>query len=128
MSTHSRVAQHNTMHRRARRGAPGRAPRACVWIGLNVLKPRYSASNAGLRSALTGSGCRSSSSVGGGYFSGRIRCRNDTGSTASEFSHLSDTTCARPGQGHRTLTGLRRRSWAAPARAALAESAKHTPI
>lgn len=34
----------------------------------------YSASNDGLRSALTGSGCRSSSSVGAGNFSGRMRC------------------------------------------------------
>ena len=39
-----------------------------------------------------GSACRSSSSVGGGYFSGRMRCRNDTGRTVSDCSHLSDTT------------------------------------
>ena len=32
----------------------------------------------------TGRGCRSSSSVGGGNFSGRIRCLNDTGSWVSD--------------------------------------------
>ncbi len=43
----------------------------------------YRASKLEFRRADTGRGCRSSSSVGGGYFSGRIRCRNDTGSCVS---------------------------------------------
>jgi hypothetical protein len=46
-------------------------------------------------SADTGSGCRSSSSVGGAYFSGRMRWRKETGSTASQPSHRSDTTYGR---------------------------------
>mmetsp|Transcript_30308 Transcript_30308/g.77308 ORF Transcript_30308/g.77308 Transcript_30308/m.77308 type:complete len:233 (-) Transcript_30308:3948-4646(-) len=66
--------------------------KACVCNALNAPSPRYSASNAGLRSAVGGSGCRSSSSVGGGNLSGRMRWRNDTGSTASACSHRSLTT------------------------------------
>ena len=40
-----------------------------------------------------GRACRSSSSVGGGYFSGRMRWRKETGRIVSHCSHLSDTTC-----------------------------------
>ena len=55
-----------------------------VWIGLKKGNLElYSDSNLLFLSAVTGSGCRSSSSVGGGYFSGRIRCRKDTGSCVS---------------------------------------------
>ena len=64
-----------------------------VWMGLKVLKPLYRASKAGFLRAVMGSGCRSSSSVGGGYFSGRSRCLKDTGRVDSHCSHLSDTTC-----------------------------------
>ena len=45
-----------------------------VWMGLkkgNLFW--YRVSKAEFLRAVTGSGCRSSSSVGGGYFSGRIR-------------------------------------------------------
>ena len=47
----------------------------------------YRASKAGFLSAETGSGCRSSSSVGGGNFSGRMRWRNDTGSVDSHWGY-----------------------------------------
>mmetsp|Transcript_2747 Transcript_2747/g.6037 ORF Transcript_2747/g.6037 Transcript_2747/m.6037 type:complete len:361 (-) Transcript_2747:2165-3247(-) len=69
-----------------------RAVKTWVWMGLKVVRPLYRASNAALRSALTGRGCRSSSSVGGGNFSGRMRWRKETGSVLSHCSHLSDTT------------------------------------
>ena len=55
-----------------------------VCIGLkngNLLL--YNDSKAGFLSAVTGKGCRSKSSVGGGYFSGKIRCLNDTGNCVS---------------------------------------------
>lgn len=48
--------------------------RTCVCTGLNTLIPcaaKYS-ENSRLLSAASGSGCKSSSSVGGGYFSGNI--------------------------------------------------------
>ena len=61
-------------------------------MGLKVLKSVYMSSYCGFLSAVTGSGCRSSSSVGAGYFSGRIRWRKDTGRVASHCSHLSLTT------------------------------------
>ena len=47
----------------------------------------------GFLRAETGRGWRSSSSVGGGNFSGRMRCLNEMGSWVSEDIHLSDTTC-----------------------------------
>ena len=46
----------------------------------------------GFRRADTGRGWRSSSSVGGGNFSGRMRWRKDTGSWVSDAIHRSDTT------------------------------------
>ena len=64
----------------------------CVWIGLKLRRLVYRDSNSARRKAEMGSGCKSSSSVGGGFFSGSSRCRKDTGSTASQESHLSDTT------------------------------------
>ena len=54
------------------KGRPGALP--WVWMGLkkgNLFW--YRVSKAEFLRAVTGSGCRSSSSVGGGYFSGRIR-------------------------------------------------------
>lgn len=68
------------------------AVKTCVWIGLKAVKPLKRASKVGLRRALRGSGCKSSSSVGGRYFSGSSRWRNDTGRVASHCSHLSLTT------------------------------------
>mmetsp|Transcript_3106 Transcript_3106/g.7164 ORF Transcript_3106/g.7164 Transcript_3106/m.7164 type:complete len:326 (-) Transcript_3106:3772-4749(-) len=65
---------------------------ACVWSGLKcVRRGAYSTSNPSARSADTGSGCRSSSSVGGGCFSGSSRCLKLTGMVVSEPSQLSDT-------------------------------------
>lgn len=57
-----------------------------------------------MRRADTGRGCRSSSSVGGGYFSGRIRCRNDTGSCVSQAG--GEREGGREFQGFRDYWGL----------------------
>ena len=35
-----------------------------------------------------GSGCKSSNSVGGGYFSGKMRCLNETGNIVCDPNHL----------------------------------------
>ena len=51
----------------------------CDRLHISDVTHLYRASKAGFRSADTGSGCRSSSSVGGGNFSGRMRWRKDTG-------------------------------------------------
>mmetsp|Transcript_19852 Transcript_19852/g.55358 ORF Transcript_19852/g.55358 Transcript_19852/m.55358 type:complete len:242 (-) Transcript_19852:3921-4646(-) len=64
----------------------------CVWMGLKHCRPLYSPSNVGLRRALTGRGCRSNSSVGGGNFSGRMRCLKETGRADSHCSQQSLTT------------------------------------
>jgi hypothetical protein len=61
-------------------------------MGLKYLKRVYRASKALLRRAVTGRGCRSSSSVGGIDLSGSSRRRNDTGITVSAPSHESDVT------------------------------------
>lgn len=47
----------------------------CVWMALSCCRPRLASSDSacGQLSAFKGSGCRSSSSVGGQNFSGRIR-------------------------------------------------------
>lgn len=62
-------------------------------------------SNCGLLSAETGNGCKSNSSVGGGYFSGRIRWRNETGNTVSLPSHRSDTMRMKYSGGSGSNTG-----------------------
>ncbi len=62
----------------------------CVWIGLKCEK-RYWASNSGQSRADRGSGSRSSSSVWGGCFSGRIRLLKDMGKVASAWSQVSET-------------------------------------
>jgi hypothetical protein len=74
-----------------RQGASKAQGLACVWIGLKCVKG-YSASQALLRSTVTGSGCRSSRSVGGWNFSGRTRLWNVTGTAVSEPSQRSETT------------------------------------
>ena len=65
-----------------------------VWIGLSseMPSPAMTASNCLFFRAATGSGCKSSSSVGGAYFSGRMRCLKESGSVASQPSHLSEMT------------------------------------
>lgn len=73
------------------------APRACVWMGLNAPSALYSASKPLLRSALTGSGCRSSSSVGGGKRSGSSSCLRGAGHGGARM-HASPaiiSTCRR---------------------------------
>lgn len=45
-----------------------------------------------LRNALTGNGCKSRSSVGVSYFSGKIKWRNETAIWVSDDNHLSDIT------------------------------------
>mmetsp|Transcript_42551 Transcript_42551/g.71011 ORF Transcript_42551/g.71011 Transcript_42551/m.71011 type:complete len:229 (-) Transcript_42551:4037-4723(-) len=65
--------------------------KTCVWMGLKWVMPLNKASYSGVRSAVTGSGCKSRSSVGGGYFSGRMRWRKDTGRRVSAPSQRSDT-------------------------------------
>mmetsp|Transcript_67494 Transcript_67494/g.180338 ORF Transcript_67494/g.180338 Transcript_67494/m.180338 type:complete len:237 (-) Transcript_67494:3335-4045(-) len=75
-------------------------------MALKVLShDAYTASNSPLRSADTGSGCRSSSSVRGGNLSGRMRCRKETGSTVSAPSHRSDTTRTKYCGGMGSCTG-----------------------
>jgi len=59
--------------------------KTCVWIGLKCVKAGVLA-----HSAETGSGRRSSSSVCGGYFSGRMRWQKETGSVVSAPSQLSE--------------------------------------
>ena len=68
--------------------------RACVWMGLKWEK-RYSASNAGQSSADSGSGSRSSSSVCGGWRSGRIRPLKEIASSASAPSQSSEMALRR---------------------------------
>ena len=65
-----------------------------VWIGLKTFNPcaAYNFSASGQRKAVKGNGCKSSSSVWGGYLSGKIRCRKDTGSKVCALIHLSETT------------------------------------
>mmetsp|Transcript_39769 Transcript_39769/g.98312 ORF Transcript_39769/g.98312 Transcript_39769/m.98312 type:complete len:205 (-) Transcript_39769:3824-4438(-) len=65
--------------------------KACVWIGLKCVKRPSKSGASSAPTAATGSGCRSSSSVCGGYFSGRIRWRKEMGSTVSAPSHRSLT-------------------------------------
>ena len=62
-------------------------------MGLKVRRLGYRDSNSARRRAEMGRGCRSRSSVGGGFFSGSSRWRKETGRTASQDSHLSDTSC-----------------------------------
>ena len=66
----------------------------------------YSASNPSCLSALTGSGWRSSSSVGGGCFSGKSKCLKLTGIVVSEPSQLSETKRTKycGGSGSRRVT------------------------
>lgn len=78
-------------------------PRTCVWMGLKVPYLVYRASKALLRSALTGSGCRSSSSVGGGNFSGRMSCLQGF----RQQSTNSEDHCAWTQQGALPETGRR---------------------
>lgn len=67
-------------------------------MGLKLRREVYRDSNSARRKAVMGSGCKSSSSVGGGFFSGSSKWRKETGSTASQDSHLSDTTCTENSQ------------------------------
>ena len=64
--------------------------RTCVWMGLKCEK-RYWASYSGQSRADRGSGSRSSSSVWGGWRSGRMRPLKDMGSVVSACSQVSDT-------------------------------------
>ena len=64
--------------------------KVCVWIGLKWLKAD-SYNTAYEPIAETGSGCRSSSSVCGGYLSGRMSKRKETGKVVSAPSQRSET-------------------------------------
>jgi hypothetical protein len=77
-------------------------------MGLKVLyRSLYSSSNCLLRRADTGRGCRSSSSVGGGNFSGRISClQGEQGWQGGEpeciSEHASLLVAQYPHSGHTT--------------------------
>lgn len=61
-------------------------------MGLNCGNlSEYNPSNCSFLSAVIGNGCKSSNSVGGKFFSGKIKCLKDTGSCVSAPIHLSDT-------------------------------------
>lgn len=64
-----------------------------VWIGLKtfIFFSKKIDWNWGLLRADNGNGCKSISSVGGGYFSGRIRWRNEMGRIVSLPNHRSET-------------------------------------
>mmetsp|Transcript_28463 Transcript_28463/g.71492 ORF Transcript_28463/g.71492 Transcript_28463/m.71492 type:complete len:209 (+) Transcript_28463:2242-2868(+) len=66
----------------------------CVWIALKNWKrsKRGRKWGAALSASFTGRGCRSSSSVWGGYFSGRMSWRNEMGRRVEDASQRSDTT------------------------------------
>lgn len=61
--------------------------------------------------------------MGGAYFSGRMRWRKDTGSTASQPSHLSDTTCRRGGRAEGRV-GEGRRHGSSPPKGASCPAAR----
>mmetsp|Transcript_14013 Transcript_14013/g.46410 ORF Transcript_14013/g.46410 Transcript_14013/m.46410 type:complete len:223 (-) Transcript_14013:3034-3702(-) len=63
-----------------------------VCMGLKVLNVGYKISYPSSLNTETGSGARSSNSVGGGSFSGNSRCLKLTGIWVSEPSHESDTS------------------------------------
>ena len=61
----------------------------CVWMGLKWVNG-YSCWNAVFFKAVTGSGCRSSKSVCGGWRSGSIKCRKLTGQATSAPNQRSE--------------------------------------
>mmetsp|Transcript_58155 Transcript_58155/g.185070 ORF Transcript_58155/g.185070 Transcript_58155/m.185070 type:complete len:308 (-) Transcript_58155:3640-4563(-) len=88
-----------------------RHEKAWVWMGLKCEKSVYSAAYLSLRSAVTGSGWRSRSSVGGGYFSGRMRWRKETGSWDSDPIQRSDTTRTKYCGGRGSWIGTVKLTW-----------------